>query len=207
MSRVTLGHVRGHAGIYYNEVCDVNAKEASALSANEPMHYTYSAVKTRMVHILAQNRIRILLDKARGSPNGRIAQASALTKGFTKNNTMKMDIPRNDSILVNRIEINHCPKVYPEPPWEPSETRCCQFCNGHGGATHFLATCRILSPIRDKTLGAAPSIEHIISSPNDTASFIREVEKYCRDNGIKTGEDNAKGNRQMQRQEQSGGYQ
>ena len=196
VSHVTLGHVRGHAGIHYNEICDTNAKEAAALSANEPLHYAYSAVKTRMVHILTQNRIRVLLDKAIECPRGRIAQAAVFTKGFTSNNTMKLDIPRQDSIHVNRIEINHCPNVYPEPPWVPTENRSCQFCKGHGGATHFLITCKTLSHIREKTLGATPSIEHIISNPHDTASFIREAVNYCRANGIKTGEDGRNQNRQ-----------
>ena len=98
---------------------------------------------------------------------------------------MKLDISRHDGVLANCIEINHCPAVYPEPPWGPSEARRCQFCHGSGGAEHFLTDCPRLRDIRKKSFGTrAPSLDDVTSSPENIATFIRSVSAFCTESGI-----------------------
>ena len=183
---VTLAHVRAHAGIYYNEVCDGNAKTAAGLSANDKMHYSYSAAKARIQHILSKNRIECLINYALENPYGKTAQAAALTKNFSRNATIKKDIPRHDGVLANCIEINHCPAVYPEPPWSVNATSKCQFCRGKGGAVHFLINCPKLRVIRKKCWGNILSVDDIISSPENIASYIRAVSAFCLESGVAT---------------------
>jgi hypothetical protein len=175
VAEVAVGHVRGHAGLEGNEICDAAAKKALPSAANQPLQYTYEAAKSRVRSITAASRRKKLLADVRANPDGRLAQAATLTDNFERNSTVRLDLPRRSAIIVNQLETGCCPLVFPEPTWSSTKKRRCQFCGGSGSALHFLLTCSDLAETRRKTLGLHPDLKQLQRDPLPIVNFVRAV--------------------------------
>jgi hypothetical protein len=174
---VTLAHVRGHAGIEGNEICDGEAKNATDKSEGQLLEYTYEAAKSRVQSTLRDARKARLRKEAERDPEGRLACASLLTDGFERNPTGKSDLPRRSAVIVNQLEVNTCPTVFPEENWVSPKLRKCQFCGGSGSVPHLLLHCRELTATRATIFGAHAKTTEIIANPLGIASFVREAVK------------------------------
>ena len=182
VAAVTLAHVRGHAGIHYNELCDKYAKLATKICRGEKLQYNYGAAKSRLKHVLAESRVERLRRAARADPQSRIGQAAIFSRNFKQNVSMNSDIPRKTAVIVNNIELNFCPLVYPEPPWEPTNRKRCQFCGGAGTASHLLHTCKALQYDRDQIFGPSPNMHDINKDFILIAQFVIAVSQKLANN-------------------------
>jgi hypothetical protein len=62
--------------------------------------------------------LQSLREAAVDAPLSGVGQASIFNDNFTKNVTFNSDVPRWDAVLANKIEMNFCPSVYTDAPWE-----------------------------------------------------------------------------------------